>query len=117
MAGLLTAPSGLVSFLSFVTGIIMLVLGSGLGVSAGASFLASGVQGSAQPNTAGSQMAQSLGMGMVIFGVVSAGFGGLFSIFGSASTFMGAMGAVIEGLFALMVFYGFYQNGRVAASG
>jgi hypothetical protein len=59
-------------------------------------------------------MAQSLGMGMLIFGIVNGAFGGLFAIFGPSNAFMGGMGVTIDAIFALAVFYGFYQNGRVA---
>lgn len=101
----LTAPTGIVSILSFILGAVLLLLATGIGVSFGGSILATGGSGGIQENPQGTKMAQSLGVGLIVYGAISAAFGFWFSIFGALSIFFSV-------LFPVAVFYGYYQQGN-----
>jgi hypothetical protein len=100
----------LTTILTLTVGVILLLVGLGIGFSA--SILASGL--GVTVNEAGTRFAQSFGITLIIWSVVFGAFGGLFSAFGDAAslTWGGVFATSMIVLFATMVFYGGYQQGK-----
>lgn len=111
--GLFTGPQTVITGLSLVFGTILLLIGLGIGFTA--NVLATGI--GIQVNEAGTRAAQSFGVVLIMWGIVYGAFGGWFGGFGSGLSWGGVFSTSLIILFATMVFYGGYIQGKNIGGG
>lgn len=107
------------SLVTFAIGAILLVLGSGIGVSLGAEALTAGLTAGIQPNDAGSRVFQSLGISWILWAFATgiALSGGWFQYvgFGLGSATVGAGDLIYLMLFTVYTFEAYRQGKSIEA--
>lgn len=97
-----SSPQSVISVLSLFAGVVLLLMGLGIGFSAQA--LASGA--SIQFNEQGTRLAQSFGIGLILWGAISTAFGGWFNAFGFG------LGLILNVLLLMLYTVGLYDDAR-----
>lgn len=93
---------GVGSVLGFIMGIILLILGTGIGFSFTAPLPTTTTGASASPNPQGTRMAQTLGIGLIVWVPVVSEFSGWLAVFPNG------LSIIVAFILSAMVFFGFF---------
>lgn len=100
-----TGSAGIFGFLSVIAGVILIFIG--LGIGGGGSILGTGI--TFNVNDQGTRMAQSMGITLLAYGLVTLSFGAWFSILGGGWF---GLNSILPIVFAGVIFYGGYLQGK-----